>query len=324
MGSLPSSNGPSRPPNQALKLTRLSGCLLGGPTFGEDHGVRRRSPSPAVQLSAGVRAHHIGGHVPHIIPFLVAALIIGGACATQAGQSEAPQAGQTLPDVPGLVIQAEPNRSEPEALLKCEQLKGYDRVRGIFRIEQAMQGSINRTEESLFVMLATDKGRTLNAAWWLDPIINSKPRYDWQTFLGLFSEADLRLSKHAWLNEWKAATKGRLLELHAFGREPASEQDEIKYSVLPIWREAKFAGRPEFEVLARLGSSSWLSIFFNNKDPRLLVNYSMELPAEPAHWLDSLNVQFHPDCQKGKPSSHYAVVQPDGQWQLHEFSKCAP
>ncbi len=43
------------PPNQALKLTRLSGCLLGGPGFGEDRGVRRSCPSSAVQLSAGVR-----------------------------------------------------------------------------------------------------------------------------------------------------------------------------------------------------------------------------------------------------------------------------
>jgi hypothetical protein len=41
--------------NQALKLTRLSGCLLGGPVFGEVRAVRRPCPSPAVQLSAGVR-----------------------------------------------------------------------------------------------------------------------------------------------------------------------------------------------------------------------------------------------------------------------------
>ena len=55
------------PSNQALKLTRLSGCLLGGLAFGEalsrGSGFRRRRaargncPSPAVQLSAGVRLH---------------------------------------------------------------------------------------------------------------------------------------------------------------------------------------------------------------------------------------------------------------------------
>ena len=42
-------------PNQALKLTRRAGCLLGGPEFREDRAVRRPCPSSAVQLSAGVR-----------------------------------------------------------------------------------------------------------------------------------------------------------------------------------------------------------------------------------------------------------------------------
>ena len=40
--------------NQALKLTRRAGCLLGGPRFVEDRSVRRPCPLPAVQLDAGV------------------------------------------------------------------------------------------------------------------------------------------------------------------------------------------------------------------------------------------------------------------------------
>ena len=43
------------PHNKALKLTRLSACLLGGSTFGEDRAVQRPYPSSAVQLNAGVR-----------------------------------------------------------------------------------------------------------------------------------------------------------------------------------------------------------------------------------------------------------------------------
>ena len=42
-------------PNQALKLTRLSGCLLGGRTSGHNRGVPCSCTSSAVQLSAGVR-----------------------------------------------------------------------------------------------------------------------------------------------------------------------------------------------------------------------------------------------------------------------------
>lgn len=46
---------PAPPPNKALKLTRLAACLLGGPASEGDHAMQRGFPSPAVQLSAGVR-----------------------------------------------------------------------------------------------------------------------------------------------------------------------------------------------------------------------------------------------------------------------------
>jgi hypothetical protein len=41
--------------SQALKLTRLSGWLLGGPDFGEDRAMQRPCPLSAVQLSGGIR-----------------------------------------------------------------------------------------------------------------------------------------------------------------------------------------------------------------------------------------------------------------------------
>ena len=49
------STGEALPPNHALKLTRLSGCLLGGRASGHNRGVLCSCTSPAVQLSAGVR-----------------------------------------------------------------------------------------------------------------------------------------------------------------------------------------------------------------------------------------------------------------------------
>ena len=53
-------NAPGVASNQALKLTRLSGCLLGGLGFGEDRAMQRPCPSSAVQLSAGVRPRSFG------------------------------------------------------------------------------------------------------------------------------------------------------------------------------------------------------------------------------------------------------------------------
>ena len=46
--------------NQALKLTRLSGCLLGGPAFGEDRAMQWPCNSSAVRLIAGVGRQNVG------------------------------------------------------------------------------------------------------------------------------------------------------------------------------------------------------------------------------------------------------------------------
>ena len=121
-----------------------------------------------------------------------------------------------------------------------------------------------------------------------------------------------------------AASGGRLLELHAFGREPETESDEIAFKVIPIWREAGFAGNPQYEVLARLADTSWFQMYFNDKDPRLLVAYALNPPAKPAHWLDGIDVEFQPNCTPGTPSSKYAVIEPRGQWEIREYRKCAP
>jgi hypothetical protein len=60
------------PPNKALKLTRLSGCLLGGPGFGEDRAMQRPCPSSAVQLNAGVRWLKTGWELLAVVTTAVA------------------------------------------------------------------------------------------------------------------------------------------------------------------------------------------------------------------------------------------------------------
>ena len=110
--------------------------------------------------------------------------------------------------------------------------------------------------------------------------------------------------------------------MHAFGLRP--ESDDLARAVLPIWREAGFHGTPRYEVLARRADASWVRLFFDDRDPRVLVSYSMEPPADPPHWLDTLDVAFHPRCAKGQPSARYAVIEPDGRWTVHEIATCEP
>lgn len=43
------------PPNQSLKLTRLSACRFGGPCSAENAAAHWLCTSSAVQLNAGVR-----------------------------------------------------------------------------------------------------------------------------------------------------------------------------------------------------------------------------------------------------------------------------
>jgi hypothetical protein len=254
----------------------------------------------------------------------LAVLLASGSLSANAGPQQSPENQGSLPGLAGVTVTVEPGTIQPDALRKCESLKGYADLQKQFTLEQARQGYINRLEESLFTILRAESAKSLNAAWWFNPIASGKARYDWNDFLKLFHRVDSRLSRHTWLADWRAATSNRRLELHAFGREPEAEADEIAFQVLPIWREAGFAGKPQYEVLARLADTSWFQMFFNDQDPRLLVSYSMDPPAKPLHWLDGIDVEFHPKCEPGAPSSKYAVIEQNGQMQIREYRKCPP
>ena len=207
---------------------------------------------------------------------------------------------------------------------KCKSLPGYDQLSETFVIERAYRGSINRIEEALFSRLSSSGPSTLNAAWWWNPVENGDVLYDWHVFLELFTHVDRLLSRHTWLAEWKAVTPGRRLELHAFGREPAEPAEELAKYALPLWREAGLSGEPQYEVLARVDNWTWLRIYLNDRDPRLLVAYSIGLSPPYQHWLDGLEVAFHPKCTPGTPTARYATIKPSGERQIHEYRRCAP
>ncbi len=245
-------------------------------------------------------------------------------CPSSAGAAAPSREGPEIKELPGAVIGNEEVRPDPEALWRCQKLRGYLTLVQSFVIEAAEQGAVNRPDDSLFTVLRAEKGKNLNAAWWFNPIVRGEPRYDWNDFLALFNHVDGLLSRHSWLEGWKKATEGRLLELHAFGLEPETEADEIRADVLPIWREAKLSGRPKYQILARIKNESWVELFLNDRDPRMIVSYSMDLPVHPAHWLDGLDVEFHPGCRKGEASARYAVIEPDGTWAMREYGKCRP
>jgi len=206
----------------------------------------------------------------------------------------------------------------------CQELSGYARLRERFQIDQAILGYINGFDLSLFVRLHSTGSVGLNAAWWWNPVSDGTPRSSWTDFLECFDQANEVVKRHSWLQDWLESGPGRSLELHAFGCATGSRDFDLNYFVRPLWRDAILAGEPLYEVLARRANSSWARIFLNSTEPRALIAYTMEPDAKSAHWLDRLEVSFHPRCQTEEKNARYFTVLPSGELEPRRFSACKP
>jgi hypothetical protein len=229
---------------------------------------------------------------------------------------EPPQAQEALSD--------ELERESREAWQLCQNLGGYESLRKSFEIERAMVGSINQFPESLHVDLRTTNRGLINAVWWWDPLRNGEPLYDWTSLEALYQRASKVIATHTWLAEWRNTSPGRLVELHAFGEGVGATEFDLQHFVLPVWQQAGFPGEPTFAVLARRDDDSWAQLYFSDQDPRALVTSVSEPDAKAGHWLDGLEVYFHPRCKPDEDSERYVVVGPAGNWEIREFAGCEP
>jgi hypothetical protein len=185
-------------------------------------------------------------------------------------------------------------------------------------------GAINMFPESLYVSLHARTADPVNAAWWWDPIDkDGDPQYDWHAFIQLHRAASKVVGRHAWLKQWRVAGPGRSLELHAFGAGIGATPFELQNFVLPVWRDAGMSGRPEYSMLARRGDTEWAQLYFGKDDSRMLVTAVSRPDQSSAHWLDRLDLYFHPKCRPGEASSRYATVAPSGKWKVRTVRQCA-
>ncbi len=205
-----------------------------------------------------------------------------------------------------------------------QHLPGYAELQERFEVDEAFLGSVNRIEKSLFVRLRSKAGGGLNAAWWWDPISNDSPKYTWFDFLDCFGRAGALLADYSWLNEWLQAGPERHLELHAYGCAPGSSNSELRSFVKPLWRDAGLSGKPTYEVLARRGNAKWARLFLSPKEERVLVSYTMNPDQSASHWLDRLDVSFHPRCQGNLKNAQYVTILPNGERTVHQYSRCKP
>jgi hypothetical protein len=206
-----------------------------------------------------------------------------------------------------------------------QNLKGYAALRESFELDNAILGLINGFPNSLHVDLRTTNLGPPNAVWWWNPLDEEgNPLYDWDTFLRVHQEASKVLIKHPWILEWRDAGPGRLVELHVFGIGIGETVFKLNTFILPVWREAGFAGQPTYSLLLRRGDKEWATLYLGTEQTRALVTHVSQPEESPAHWLDGLEVYYHPRCKPDDKSSRYVLVQPNGQWEIHAVRACEP
>jgi hypothetical protein len=215
---------------------------------------------------------------------------------------------------------------EREAWRLSRDLKGYAALRQSFDLDTAHLGLIGMFPASLHVGLRTwNPSRLPDAVWWWNPLDEEgRPTYDWDAFLQAYREAAHALTRHPWLREWRHASRGRLVELHAFGTEIGETAADLDAYVLPVWRDAGLAGRPGYSLLLRRGDREWATLYIGTEEARALVTSVSHPEKSPAHWLDGLDVYYHPRCTPNERSSRYVVVQPTGQGEVHTVRTCQP
>jgi hypothetical protein len=232
-----------------------------------------------------------------------------------------------------MMVAAFPNVTDPDdtlldserARVLCQRLEGYRTFRESFDIESAIIGCVNLLPDSLKVSVRTTNRGIVNGVWWWNPLDkNGEPKFNWNDLIRIHADANAVLAKHTWLAEWREVSFGREVELHAFGEHVAETESHLKVFVLPLWRDAGLSGDPGFSVLARRGDTEWAQIYFGKQEARALITAVNQPDRKAKHWLDRLDVYFHPTGKPEDRSSCYAVVEPAGKWQVRTFRPTEP
>lgn len=85
------------------------------------------------------------------------------------------------------------------------ELNGYPALRRVFRIERACLRPATLLPPSLQPNLRSLTPRLVDAAQWYDPIVNKRPRYDWNDFVRIHGQVEQVAARHSWLYDWKQA-----------------------------------------------------------------------------------------------------------------------
>jgi len=171
------------------------------------------------------------------------------------------------------------------------KLEGYLEAMDRFRVDKVQSGSINMQPDSLFLEISARYPSLLDGAWWWNPLKDGKPTSNWREFLAVYDAALRRVEGQAWLQDWKNAAPDRTLEVHAVGRVGFAARMRDNF-VVPPWKDAKFRGDPEFEILMRRKGDWCGTVWLSSTEPGALIATAHKGPGD--HWFDRLEFSFHP------------------------------
>lgn len=172
-------------------------------------------------------------------------------------------------------------------------MPGFAEAAPQWRVERASCGSFApHAGEMLSLDLRASRARNVDAVRWYVPIVEKQLANDWRDLLKAVERAERAVEARTWLAEWKSADGERSIELQVTGATPINESNPVTF-VQPAWELAGFEGEPEFELLLRRREHWAATVFLAGRDARGLITSAR--PHTGAHWLDALDVHFHPN-----------------------------
>ena len=206
------------------------------------------------------------------------------------------------------------NAKQKEAYEVAAKLEGFDAAKHRFTIEDIRLGRINSPDTVLFVKMKSKNDSILQSAWWLNPIVDSMPKYNWNDFMRSLDSAEALVMKHAWIDEWAHAVEWRTLEAQVWGDklcEGDMRYDEYKKA----WINAGLLGTPTCRVLFRKNGDFCGDLLLGDGDQRALVLKPLCHERIVKHWLDQ---QFSINVNNRAYLIESISVDRAGQYEIHE------
>ncbi len=183
------------------------------------------------------------------------------------------------------------------SMQECRSLPGFSRFSERFEIEDVSSGSIGLQPHALFCEITARTPKLIDSARWWNLIKDDEFASDWEEFLRVYDAANAAVEREGWMRKWKLVGKNRTIGLNAVGARGYSE-NKLDFFVLPAWKDAGFAGDPQFELSLRRDGEWCGTVYLSSTERGALIGTAKPADGELGkHWFDSLDFSFHPNAE---------------------------